>query len=173
MSIVATNCIGQTAAVYKINLVKCPDPSSLPGVEVLSYSTANNEGSIFTYRCAYGWNPDISISVCGNDKAWHPIVHCPPRKSKNMKIANLNTIPSLSLLTYNLEASCDLPPLDRNAQLINISENRLEGDLLFYECTDEFSPTSVANSICSSEGQWKPNPMEHICSRQQRINSEC
>ena len=80
VSIVATNCIGQTSAVYKINLVKCPDPSSAPGVEGISYSTANNEGSIFTYRCTYGWNPELSRSVCGNDKAWHPIVHCPPRK---------------------------------------------------------------------------------------------
>ena len=173
VSIVATNCIGQTAAVYKINLMKCPDPSSSPGVVVISYSTANNEGSSFTYRCAYGWNPEVSISVCGNDKAWHPIVHCPPRKFIDMKIDNVNTIPSLWLLPYNIEVSCDLPPLDRNAQLINISENRLESDLLFYECTDEFSPTGVANSTCSSEGQWKPNPMEHICSRQQRINSEC
>ena len=173
VSIVTTNCIGQTSSEYTIYLVKCPDPSSLPGVEVISYSTANNEGSIFTYQCVYGWNPEVSRSVCGNDKAWHPIVRCPPHKCKNMKIANLSTIPSFWPLTYILEASCDLPPLDRNAQYINISENRLEGDILFYECIDEFSPTSVANSTCSSEGQWKPNPMEHICSREQRNNSEC
>ena len=99
MSIVDTNCIGQTSAEYKIYLVKCPDPSSSPGVEVIFYSTANNEGSIFAYQCVYGWNPEVSRSVCGNDKDWHPIVRCPPRKFTDTKISNLNTIPSFWLLT--------------------------------------------------------------------------
>jgi len=71
-------------ATKNITLLKCQDPSSVPGVTTAHRQTVTTEGSVITYQCLAGHSPSGSIRTMCRGNQWHPMIMCTGRCTKSV-----------------------------------------------------------------------------------------
>ena len=65
---------------------------------------------------------------------------------------------------YTHAVQCDEPHSPESGVIVAVS-GRGEGDTLTFQCNSGFTPAGAMASVCTSSGDWQPDPSTFQCSR--------
>ena len=130
--------------VFITLIVHCNYPNVGPNVSVEGYNNGVG-GSQITYYCQPGMLPsDRFVATCGDDGSWSPN---PDNLVCTADVSYSNcTIPVL--LANNI---IEIHPLFSNTLVISI------------HCAEAFTSNHTLTFVCTNEGKWNPDPIEHKC----------
>ena len=91
------------------------------------------------------------IANCTSDGNWNP-------DPSDLLCQNHSTI------TTN--KSCNIPAFMLNVKLdtsVHLNTTYTEGSVIRFYCVESFIQNTTVTSICTSEGEWNPNPTNYNC----------
>ena len=56
-----------------------------------------------------------------------------------------------------------MPSVPKEVEILAEIFNQTEANTLLYKCKSGFTPESLVKSVCSSNGSWEPDPLNHNC----------